>query len=487
MKSVYLKTVLMGFIVGIAIFNFVPVVTLFWSLVLFVMCVSLAFGLKKYQKISLVFCFLACVFLANGRVILDQHKTTSASIDFYNDVKNSTVFQGWICDEPDLRAEKGKYTICVEKLENGQKISGKVLVTVARYPDFSYGSKLKITGKLQTPAEFEDFSYRNYLSRYEIFSVSYYPEIVSLEKGEGSIFYRKIYAWKKALENKISRIFPEPNASFLAGLLIGARRGIPETVMEDFNLTGLTHIIAISGYNITIVIVFILGILKFLPRKISFYFAVVAVSFFVIFVGASSAVVRAGIMGILGLVALNQGRQKSVTILILVTASAMIAYNPKILWYDVGFQLSFLAILGLVYIAPFFENRFAKIPQTLGLREALMLTLSAQITAVPLILLNFERLSLIAPLANILVAPFIPLAMLFGFLAILVSFLSFKLSLLVGFVAYIFLEIILKTAEFLAQIPWASVEIENVSVGLVVGYYVALLLVIYKNTHRQNF
>lgn len=252
--------------------------------------------------------------------------------------------------------------------------------------------------------------------------------------------------------------------------------------MENFNITGLTHIIAISGYNITIVIVFILGILRFLPRKIGFYLAIISVIFFTIFVGASAAVIRAAIMGVLGLIALNKGRQTDTTLAILITATLMITYNPKVLWYDVGFQLSFLAVLGLIYVAPFFEKWFEKIPKTLGLREALMMTLSAQITAIPIILLNFERLSLIAPLANILAAPFIPLAMLFGFIAILVSFVSFKLSLIVGFFAYIFLEIILITAEFLANIPWSSVEIKNVSIFIVVGYYLVLIIFIYKKS-----
>ena len=162
----------------------------------------------------------------------------------------------------------------------------------------------------------------------------------------------------------------------------------------------------------------------------------------------------------------------------------MVAYNPKILWYDVGFQLSFLAVLGLIYISPFFEQYLEKIPQTLGLREALQLTLAAQVTAIPIILLNFERLSLISPIANVLVAPFIPLAMFLGFIAILLSFLSFKLSLIIGFFAYICLEIILKANQVLAKMPWVSVEIKNMSIFVVLAYYVVLLFGIYsKNLH----
>ena len=292
-------------------------------------------------------------------------------------------------------------------------------------------------------------------------------------------FFQKLFQYKLELGLRINRIFPEPTSSFLAGLLIGSRRSIPVNVMDDFNTTGLTHIIAISGYNITIVIVFVMGLLSFLPRKIGFYTAIGSIVIFTFFVGASAAVVRAAIMGILGLLALHKGRETDTLLLILLTATFMIGYNPKILWYDVGFQLSFLAVLGLVYVAPLFDKWFQLVPKTLGLREALQMTLSAQITAVPIILLNFERLSLVAPLANVLVAPFIPLAMFFGFLAIVVSMISFQLSLLVGFLAYICLTAMLKTAELLANIPLASLEIQGLSYLVVVSYYLVVVLIIY--------
>lgn len=485
MHSTYLKTGLFGYIIGISLFYFLPILALFWSFLFLGIIPFFIFLLQKHKYLKLILIFLFCFVISSLRIHYNQHVVSSQSIDFYNDTEASVALEGYICNEPDLRADKAKYTICTQKVflnQSNQDVSGQILITTKRYPEYKYGEKCKIYGQLKTPAIFETFSYRDYLSRYNVFSVMYSPKIEKIGKGAGNAFFAKTYEWKKSLENKINQIFPEPNSSFLAGLLVGSRRGIPENVMENFNITGLTHIIAISGYNITIVIVFILGILRFLPRKIGFYLAIISVIFFTIFVGASAAVIRAAIMGVLGLIALNKGRQTDTTLAILITATLMITYNPKVLWYDVGFQLSFLAVLGLIYVAPFFEKWFEKIPKTLGLREALMMTLSAQITAIPIILLNFERLSLIAPLANILAAPFIPLAMLFGFIAILVSFVSFKLSLIVGFFAYIFLEIILITAEFLANIPWSSVEIKNVSIFIVVGYYLVLIIFIYKKS-----
>ena len=270
----------------------------------------------------------------------------------------------------------------------------------------------------------------------------------------------------------------------MAGLLTGSRRGIPEHLMNDFNVTGLTHIIAISGYNITIVIAVISGMLFWLPLKVRFFPSIVAIIAFTLFVGASAAVVRASIMGILGLLALQTGRQSEVRLTILWTLFFMLLWNPKYLWYDAGFQLSFLAVLGLVEIAPYLDPLFKHIPKTLGIREALQMTIAAQISAVPLILFLFGRLSLIAPIANLMVAPFIPLAMLFGFFGTVTSFLWFPLGQLIGYIGWGCLEWIILVAHTLANLPFASIELGKISGITISIYYVALgLLVLKMNGH----
>lgn len=435
-------------------------------------------------KIGLLFFIFLMIFFVG----LKKHTSNSQLVDFYNDMQSDLFLVGSVCGEVDERLKVIKYTICVENFLwdfGDQRVSGKILITTGLYPVFEYGDLLRFRGKLKTPSNMEEFDYQNYLARYKIFSVMYYPQIEIVDVGKGNYFLQKLFRFKSLFELRISQIFPKTNSDFLAGLLIGSRRGIAEEIMNDFNLTGLTHIIAISGYNITIIIVFISSLLRFLPRRLATYTSILGVIVFTVFVGASAAVVRAAIMGVISLIVLQKGRDVDSLILILLTAAIMIGINPKIFWYDVGFQLSFLAVLGLFYVTPLFGNLFQKIPQTLALRESLELTLAAQITAVPLILLNFERLSLIAPLANILVAPFIPLAMLFGFLALVGSFVNFGLGLVFGFVAYIALEIILKIAEYLAKIPFASIEIVGVSYFVVIGYYVFLIMVIYNKNKRD--
>jgi len=219
--------------------------------------------------------------------------------------------------------------------------------------------------------------------------------------------------------------------------------------------------------------------LGFLARRTRFWVAIGSIVLFTLFVGASPSVVRAAIMGILGLVALNTGRQSNIHLTVLWTAFFMILYNPKILWWDAGFQLSFAAVLGLIYVAPLFKKYTEKLPSAFGAREAIIMTMSAQVMALPIILYDFGRLSLIAPLSNLLVAFAIPPAMLFGFAAVILSYLFFPLAMLLAYVAWGILSYILKVIEISAAIPYASVNWPGTQVWMIVGYYVLLVIGLY--------
>ena len=241
---------------------------------------------------------------------------------------------------------------------------------------------------------------------------------------------------------------------------------------------------AISGYNITIVIAFVGALLGFLPKRKQIVFASVFVVLFTVFVGASAAVVRASIMGIIALCAVWFGRKSYVDQAMLMAAFLMNLVNPKILVYDVGFQLSFAATLGLIYVSPLLEawvekkfpRLFRAIPEGFCIRESLFLTCSAQVTALPIILLNFEQLSLVSPVANMFVAVLIPWAMLLSFGAALVYMIGLKfLGLLIGYCGWFFIEAIVLIAEKCSEIPFASVGVEFIETWMCGVYFVLLI------------
>ncbi len=439
-------------------------------------CVLLVWVVWKFRIKSMMF-FIGIVFGVWRFLVSFPSLEDPSFVSFYNGYEGF-LFRGEVVREVDRRADCQNLV-----LEVAEPFEGLVHVKVGRYPEYEYGDVLSVYGNLQEPASFEDFSYKNYLSRYGIYSVMYYPSVSLIESSEGSFFWGKMFEFKGYFEGVLNEIFPEPSSSLAAGLLLGSRRGIPDKIQEYFRITGLSHIVAISGYNITIVIAFVGALLSFLPKRKQIVFACVFVVLFTVFVGASAAVVRASIMGLIGLLAIWFGRKAFVAQSMLMAAFLMNFINPKILVYDIGFQLSFAATLGLIYVSPllesFVERKFPwfyrMIPEGFCVRESLFLTVSAQVTALPIILLNFEQLSVVSPIANMFVAVLIPWAMLLSFGSAIFYMVGLKfLGLLIGYVGWFFLEAIVYIAEKCSQIPFASVEMSFLETWGACLYFVLL-------------
>lgn len=420
-----------------------------------------------------------CVFLMVGVGFVRFYFSWDVPVNAISERQGYGVFRGCVVEEPDVRVDKVKYVVGARELHGDsgwREVSGNVLVNANRYPVYGYGECLTVKGKLEQPGKIEEFDYGSYLARYDIFSVVYRAEIEKSDQKMEQGFFGNILKLKNIFAEKLNGLFSEPHASFMAGLLLGSRKGIPEALMLNFNATGLTHIIAISGYNITLIIVLVSAMLGFLSRNKKIFFSIIFVILFVVFVGMSAAVVRAAIMGIIGLLALWFGRIYFVELSLLLAAFFMTLWNPKVLVYDVGFQLSCLATAGLIYCPEKIQSWFRWLPNSFGIREAMTMTVAAQIFALPVIVGTFERFSVIAPIANVFVLPFIPLAMVFGFFAVMFGFLSGFLGVVIGFCGYLILETVIFLVNFFAGLPLASIQITWWKWGISSLYY---LLIVY--------
>jgi len=370
--------------------------------------------------------------------------------------------------EPDVRIDSVKYVVSIE---DGPHVGELVYISAGLYPRYTYANTLAIKCELERPEAFEDFRYDMYLASRGVFLTCSRPSINLVQAQTQSNLFRSLYLFKSKVAEQINQLWPEPYASFMAGLLYGYRGGLG-SLQEQFNITGVTHIVAISGYNITIVSTILLSLfISFrIRRQRAFWIVVAGIALFVFFVGASASVVRAGIMGVLVLLARQMGRISSIGNVLALTAVFMTVWNPYVLLWDAGFQLSFLATMGLVYIAPIIEKPFKKIPEILGLRESIVATLAVTIVTLPLILFQFGRLSIVSPIVNILILPFIPFIMAVGFVATAVSFFLFPFGQFIGFIVLGGMMYIVSIVRWFASLPFAAVEVSIPLIGVVVAY-----------------
>ncbi len=251
---------------------------------------------------------------------------------------------------------------------------------------------------------------------------------------------------------------------------------MPNWLLDIFSIVGVTHIIALSGFNITVIARALEKTTFFLSRNLAFLIPTLGIFLFVVLTGAGASVTRAAIMGFMFILARRLGRPREVTVAVVLTAAIMIFANPLILKSDISFQLSFAATLGLIFLAPIFEFIFSRWPQII--RESVALTLSAQIAAVPIILYQFHQLSVVSPVSNLLILPLIPFAMLLGFIAGLLGIFFLPLGKIFGYLSWFLLTYFIKVSEYLSRLSLASFDIYPSNLWWLLVYYSFIIWII---------
>ena len=437
--------------------------------------------LWKYKKFVVIgFCL---IFLVTGiwRHQAAELKITNNELRSYNDLEKNITLMGLVIGEPDIRANNIKLTI---KPEN---IDGKILVTTNRYPEYQYGDKLKITGKLETPPTFEGFNYQNYLKKDGIYSVMSWSEIEVIEQGFGNPIISPLFSFKKKFQETTEKFISPPQIGILEALFSGDESNISKEWKEKLNITGTRHITAVSGMNITIIAFLIMSFLLNLGfwRQRALYLSIFLILLYILMIGAPASAVRAGIM--VGLLMLAQyfGRLSSAQRAVVFAGTAMLVLNPLLLKLDVGFQLSFLAILGLIYFQPTFFEKLKKIPnpKIFPVRATLSATLAAQIFTLPILVYNFGYISLISPITNILIVPFLApitiLIFIFGLSGMILQPLGWVLS----WPSWLLLTYLVKVIDFFSQVPKASFAISWIWLMV---FYLILGLITWRLNQKQK-
>jgi competence protein ComEC len=341
-------------------------------------------------------------------------------------------------------------------------------------PDAHKGDRVWIRGRLQSPENFSGFDYIGYLQRWKVFAVLKNPRIIILHRANFN-WRTPLLAFREYAITK-AKAFPTEEGALIVGMLIGQRQNIPEEVANSFKTTGLTHIVAVSGFNMTIIATACGALVWYIGRRATNLTTIAIVFGFVVVTGASAAVVRAAIMATLMVCAQLLGRQYASLYSLLLVSFIMVLLNPRILIWDVGFQLSVAATFG-VLISFRIKNPDSA---TTVIGELLRPTIGAIIFTAPIIAYHFKTFSVIAPLANLLVLPFVPWIMLLGALAMLPVF-----GTAFVFPAQLMTSAILQIAMKLSKIPYASISVEF-PVWAFTAYYVFALSYVYLALQRRE-
>ena len=383
----------------------------------------------------------------------------------------SVTTRGFVDGEMTVDGDKAQLIFHVTELEVPGRlmaVNEKTLLFLKAYPTYKMGDLISVVGALQLPDNFAlDFDYVQYLKNKAIRTTIAYPKIspaplVKLSKLQQLkiTLYRKIFAIKDSFQSAVSRSLPAPYSAYINGILLGTKQDIPVDIKDSFNKTSTTHILAISGYNITIIADALLGALVyFMRRRKAFWISVGVIILFTIMTGAGASVVRAAVMGLLLLFANGYGRMYDPKNSILLAGGVMIFLDPLALRYDVGFQLSFLAVLGLMYVGPILKEKFKRIPEWFKLKETVLMSISAQIMVAPLLAYTFHTFSLVSIPANLLVLPLMPYTMLFGFLTGLAGLVAGPLGRAVGLVALALSVFQLGVIKWLGELSFSSVMV----------------------------
>lgn len=403
----------------------------------------------------------------------------------YSSILNKEVsVEGIVNDIPDVRLKNERVTITpTGKDEN-------ILVILPRGANVSYGDKLKVKGVLEKPENFmassgKEFNYERYLANRNIYYIINEALAEIISRGNGSKIKSLLFKFRNLFIENINQVISPPKSDLASGLLLGTKGGFDKETQAEFIGTGTIHIVALSGYNVTIVassIIKFFGL--FLGATYSIVLAIIFILLFIIMAGGGATVVRAGIMAFIALFARITDRNYQAGRALVIAGLLMVAYDPRVIT-DMSFQLSFLATAGILFITPKVISWVWFVPMRFGLREIMATTISATIAVLPALLYSTGVLSFVSLPANILVLPFIPITMLMSFLAGIVGFISPILSLPFGYISEILLSYILSVIHIIASLPFASMNIQSFPLILTILIYLFLLWWTFRENKKQ--
>ena len=456
---------------------------------------------RRHRKTLIV--TAACLLALAGGALRYQSScyiAYSTTLQYYNGRDDARI-TGTVSGYPQVKGPSLEFTFSASQISisgNSTQVSGDALVRVPFYRQYHYGDLLEIHGKPETPQQYEDFDYRDFLANQGIHSVINYPGTTLIDSGRGIAPMSWIYGLRERMAAGLSACLPEPQGSLACAILLGLRGSLPDSLLQSFYATGTTHLIAISGMNLTIVLGMVFPAATWLlGRKNGLYIAVSLVSIwlYTLLTGMPPTMVRAAIMGSVFLLAELLGRQRSGMAALALAGALMAAFEPAVL-RDISFQLSFLSMLGLVYLAPYLTALVAPPPAGTGSKFAYYLksfmgisfgaTAAAVAATWPITAMNFHAFSLVSAPATVFAMPSFPGIIITSLLTSLAGVTWQPLGVVTGWAAWLMLSYFLLVVQVFSSIPAAYIQNVQMLPWQAFTYYAALAGLLLCLRYRQG-
>ena len=398
------------------------------------------------------------------------------------------VIEGAVFAEPDVRETSVRLSVRADTVFAGgatTTVDAGVLVVAPAHAGIFYGDRIRAEGTLELPETFDtgvgrQFDYPLFLAKDGITYVLSFAKVTRLPAGkagvgknEGNPIKTSAIWLKQIYLEGLQRALSEPQSGLAGGITVGDKRGLGVELSETFRAVGLTHIIVLSGYNIMIVIYGISRVFaRFsVRRSIQFGTSIFVAVFFALMTGFASASVRAAAMATIAVAGSATGRMYLALRALAVVALGMVVWNPLVLVYDPGFQLSILATAGLIVFTPLIAVRLTFITAKFALREIAATTIATQLTVLPLLLYQNGQLPVYSLFANLLVLAAVPWAMLLSLFAALAGMALGPFAVVVAFPAYALLSYMIGVAQLFAALPFAALSLPAFSAWWLVLVY----------------
>lgn len=457
--------------------------------------------LSRCRKHLLVTAFCLLALIGGGLRFQDSLPSVDEGyLQFYND-KGTVQVTGMVCTEPEKRGNSIIFQFTATEIQTtgeNRKIRGKALVLCPGHSNYHYGDILTISGKPQTPPGIGDFDYRAYLAQQGIYSLISYPQIKLVASDKGFKPLSWVYSARTHLAQNLSQALPEPQASVAQALLLGLRTSIPRYLQDAFSQAGTAHLLAISGLHLSIIIGMVTSTaIWFFGRRryIYVWLALAAIWIYATVTAMRPPIVRGAIMGSMFLIAEYLGRPGSATTALAFAAAVMSAFNPQILW-NTSFQLSFLAMAGLIILAPQFQafgRRNLNVPAVKNTTvaslsnlvvDSLAVTSAAILATCPVIAYHFGTISFVSLPATFFALLALPGTITTAGLVSLVGLTIPLLSDLLSWIAWVFLSYFIFVTQIYNAIPFSHSGLPQLHLWQVLGYYLMLAGLLAAIRHR---